>query len=444
MEGDAVIDLLIRQATVVPVAGPVRPACDIAIDGGAIVALGPGLPFAARRVIDGHERIVIPGLINAHTHLALTVCRGISHGDLSALYDVMWAVEQHITGEDVADLALLGALECLRGGTTCVNDHYFFAEQVAQSLTTLGIRALVGHTVMASGGPWVGDAELAEALAFVARWHGRDPLVTPTLAPHAADTTTGPWLQALYAAAERYDALFHIHVAQTDREVATITARGGRSPVAYLAGLGVLGPRTLAVHCTRVDDADLALLLASGCAPVYCPTVHGLRGRVLRAAELRERGARVALGTDCAAGNDDYDMLEELRQAIAGQRIIRRSASLIQPAEALAWATRDNALALGLADRVGVIAPGMRADLVVVRSDTPRMTPCLDPVNTLVMCAGEREVEHVIVDGRVLIDAGVATSVDERSVVRRGRAAAERVIERALRAGASLPGLSRG
>lgn len=422
-------DLLLEGGIVIPMDGRPPMPGSVAVTGDRIVHVGAsGVP--ARRAIDCEGRIVLPGLVNAHTHVALVSCRGISHRARSALYDVMWPVERHLTPEDVHDMALMGLAECLKSGTTCVADHYFFVEEIARAAVAVGIRAVLGHTVMAQDGPWVGERELEEGIAFVERWRGRHPRIRPVLAPHAPDTMTTDWLREMQAAAERLDTLLHMHVAQSDREVEVIQGRAGLSPVAYLHRLGLLGPRLLAVHCTRVDDADLDLLARSGAAAVYCPTVHSLRGRPQRASELVERGVRVALGTDCAAGNDDYDMWEEMRQAIAGQRVLRRRPDVFPPEQVLTMATRGNAAILGLPE-AGVLLPGHLADIVVLRADVPRMQPLLDPVANVVFCASQAEVEMVIVGGQVVVEGGRLATLDEAEVVRRGAAAARRVLQRA-------------
>jgi 5-methylthioadenosine/S-adenosylhomocysteine deaminase len=413
----------------------------VAVDGDRIAMVGEAAAVAAAypgaERIDCTGRVIMPGLINAHTHVALNSCRGLSYTDAHSLYEIMWPLEKYLTAEDVRDLAMVGLLESLKAGTTTVADHYFFMETIAEEVVRCGIRGVLGHTIMAEDGPFTGPQELEEGLAFARRWQGRHARVHPVLAPHAPDTCTTEWLQELARVAEAEELKLHLHLAQTAREIAKIRARsGGRGSVEYLADIGFLSPRVLAAHCIFISDAELRLLADSGATAVYCPTTHSLHGKGLRAVELLELGGRVAIGTDCAAGNDDMEMFGELQAAILSQSLLLGRDRALRPDRLLAMATQGNARALGIDGLTGSLAAGKQADILVLRADVPRMTPMLNPVANVVMCGGESLVDRVIVAGQTVVHAGRVLTIDEAETVRRGTEAVRRVL---ARAGNSLP-----
>lgn len=428
----------------------------VAVVGEQIAAVGSAesvraLPGAdAAEVIDCTGRIIMPGLINAHTHVALNSCRGLTYTDANSLYGIMWPLERFLTPEDVADLAMVGLAESLKAGTTTVADHYFFMEQIAHQVERCGIRGVLGHTIMSQDGPWIGQAEYDASIAFARKWQGRHPRIHPVLAPHAPDTVADDWLKSLAAIARAEGFRLHLHLAQTEREVALIRQRsGGLGSVAYLDAIGFLGPDVLAAHCLFISDEELQLLARSGATAIYCPSTHSLHGNGLRAAELLALGAPFALGTDCAAGNDDMDMFGEMQAAIMGQSVLLGRDRALAPATLLQVATAGNAAALGIGHLTGSLEPGKQADLLVLRADVPRMTPLLNPVTNVVMCGSEALVERVLVAGEVMVEQGRLTRVDEAELVRRGTAAVRRVLERARTANpgffdqllASAPGL---
>jgi 5-methylthioadenosine/S-adenosylhomocysteine deaminase len=382
-------------------------------------------------VVDCKGRILMPGLINAHTHVALNSCRGLSYTQAHSLYEIMWPLEKYLTADDVSDLAAVGIVESLKAGTTTVADHYFFMETIARQVVRCGIRGVLGHTVMAQDGPFVGRHEMDEGIAFARRWKGQHGRVHPVLAPHAPDTMSTAWLTEAAAVAQAEDFKLHLHLAQTEREVRLIDERSGLSPVQYLASINFLSSRVVAAHCIFVSDEDLRTLAESGATAVYCPTTHSLHGRGLRAVELLEMGGRVALGTDCAAGNDDMDMFGEMQAAALSQSLLLQRDRAMRPELLLRTATLGNAEALGIDGIVGSLEQGKQADLLILRADVPRMTPLLNPVANTVMCGSESLVDRVVVAGETVVSGGRVLTVDEADVVQRGNAAVARVMARA-------------
>lgn len=409
----------------------------VAISGDKIAAAGPSAEISRRciaeHVIDGHGKLCIPGLINAHSHMAMATMRGITHDVPDVLYDIMWPIETSLREDDIYDLAMLGIVESLRAGTTCLVDHYFFMDEIARACIDAGVRGVLGHTVMSSDGPFVGDLELQEAFAFVEKWRGHT-LITPVFAPHAADTVRPEWLREISEEARRLGLGVHLHVAQSQREVDVVESRYGRTPIQHLADNGVLGPSTIAAHCIYVSDDDVGLLAESGTTAVFCPTVHAVSGKVCRAGMLLQRGVRVGLGTDCASNNDDMNMLEELRMAVAVQNAIEGRPGTLTTKQALEMATITNAGAVGMSGKLGALAPGYFADLVLLDVHSARWTPLVDVEANLVYCASERDVNTVFVAGKPVVVEGRVVTVDEDEVVSKGRAACERVFSRAMRA----------
>ncbi|HHY45875.1 MAG TPA: amidohydrolase [Firmicutes bacterium] len=410
----------------------------VATRGDVILAVGPAREIEARvaprRRIDGSGKLVIPGLINAHSHMAMAPMRGITHDVPGVIYSIMWPVEASLREEDIYDLAMLGVVESLRAGTTCLVDHYFFMEEIARACQDAGIRAVLGHTVMSSDGPFTGEDQLRAAFDFVERWHGRSPLITPWFAPHAPDTVRPEWLREMAAASGRSGAGIHLHLAQTEREVEVVRSRYGRTPVEQLAECGILGPSTLAAHCIYLTESDIDLLAQSGTTAVFCPTVHANTGKVCRAAHLMRRGVRVGLGSDCASNNDDMNMLEEIRMAVAVQNTIEGHPGALTAGQALRMATTVNAAAIGQADRLGSIKPGYQADLVLLDIRKARWTPLINAEANLVYCGSESDIEMVFVAGVLVVENGRVTTVEEDEVVRRGAAACQRIFDRAGRA----------
>lgn len=398
----------------------------------AASAAAAATPGPGPEVIDCTGRILMPGLINAHTHVALNSCRGLTYSNTHSLYEVMWPLEKFLTPEECADLAMVGLAESLKAGTTTVADHYFFMEEIAAQVDRIGIRGVLGHTIMSQDGPWIGQQEYEAGVAFARKWKGRHPRIHPVLAPHAPDTVSDEWLTSLAAIARAEGFKLHIHVAQTAREVELIRQRsGGLGSVAHLKALGFLGPEVLATHCTNITDDELRMLAETGTIAMYCPSTHALHGGGLRVVELLEMGAHVVIGTDCAAGNDDMDMFAEMQAAIMSQSILSGRDRAIGPAKLLEMVTAGNAAGLGIGDLTGSLELGKAADMLVLRADVPRMTPLLNPVTNVVMCGSEALVEQVLVGGEVVVDRGRLTRVDEAEVVRRGSAAVRRLMERA-------------
>ena len=408
----------------------------VAIAGRRVLAVGSiqdiKAQIVAKRTVDATGCAVMPGLINAHTHLAMNVQRGLSATVQDALYRVMWPIEQALTGEDCYVGALLGAAEALKAGTTTVNDHYFFMEDIARATTEVGMRGVLGHTIMTRDGPFVGRAELDEGVAFVRRWQGKHPLVHPALAPHAPDTVSPEWLRELRALATELGVLLHLHLAQSQREVETIYAEQGTGAVDHLHRLGFLGPDVVAAHCIYASDREVGQLAESGTHAVYCPRTHALYGRSQRAVEAMMQGVNVVLGDDYTGRDFGLDLLAEMQAAAMMQRELTGNPQALPAMKLLEMVTVDAARALGLEGQIGALKPGYLADVIVLKLGSLHVTPTFDVVNTVVFGCSGRDVHTVIVDGQIVVEEGQLTHVNEEMVIKEARKTSAALLRRAL------------
>ncbi len=433
-------DLLIENATIVTM----NPRRDIlthtslAISDERIVDIGPAAAIAERypnaAAINGQGKVVLPGLINCHTHLSMSLQKGITLAVPDGLYRVMWPVEKSLTPEDCHMGALAGAAEALKGGTTCAVDHYFYMEEVAKATTRAGLRGVLGHTIMSRLGPIVGEQELEEGIDFVRRWKDQHPLVIPWLAPHATDTVNREWLLRLRQVASEEGVGLHLHLAQSSKEREYVQEQYGLGCVQYLGDIGFLGRDVLAAHCIFIDDREMDLLAESGAHPLYCPMGHALHGNPQRAWELIERGAKVLIGTDCVCADNVMDIVGELRIAGASQKQMTKNLQAMPALKILETITVDAAEAIGMGDRLGTIAPGYLADLVVLNFEGLHTAPNYSLLDNIVYCCTGRDVDTVVVNGQAVVRNGKLTTVDEAELVREveqtGRALMRRALEK--------------
>jgi len=431
-------NLLIDSATVVTM-NPQRDiltSASLAIAGERIVDIGPAAAmreqYPSAQTLDGRGKVVLPGLINCHTHLSMSVQKGITMAVPDGLYRVMWPVEKSLTPEDCYVGALAGAAEALKGGTTCAVDHYFYMEEVAKATTQLGLRGVLGHTIMSRLGPIVGEQELEEGIDFVRRWKGRHPLVIPWLAPHATDTVKKDWLLKLRQVASDEGVGLHLHVAQSSKERKYVREQFSMGCVEYLDDIGFLDADVLAAHCIFVDDHEMDLLVESGAHPLYCPMGHALHGRPQRAWELMQRGAKVLIATDCVCSNNVMDLVGELRIAGASQKQLTGDLQAMPALKILEAVTVDAAEAIGMGGKLGSIAPGFLADLVVVNFEGLHTAPNYSLLDNIIYCCTGRDVDTVIVNGQVVVRGGKLTTADEAELVARVEETGRALMRRAL------------
>ncbi len=399
----------------------------VAVDGPTIVAVGSPADVAARFTaterIDAPGDVIIPGLVNTHTHAAMVLFRGLA--DDLALMD--WLQQYIFPGEArtvspemVRVGTRLAALEMIKSGTTTFADMYYFEEEVARAAREAGLRGVLGQTII--GFP-VADAKtaaegLARAETFIRANQG-DPLITPAPAPHAPYTLDEATLRGSRALADRYGVPLLIHVAETRDELKTVGEKhGGATPVAFLASIGLLGPPVVAAHCVWLNDADIDIMRRAGAAVSHNPESNmKLASGTAPVPRFLEAGLRVGLGTDGAASNNDLDMVEAMRQAALLHKLATGDPRAIPAQAALEMATLGGARALGLDRRVGSLETGKEADLVVVGMRGARQTPMYNPVSHLVYVARGGDVTATVVRGKVLMRDGRVRTLDEARVL---------------------------
>ncbi len=394
----------------------------IAIDHGRIVDILPGAEAGNRyRAQSRYElgaHALIPGLVNAHTHAAMSLFRGLAD-DLPLmtwLKEHIWPAEARWVDERFTyDGTSLAIAEMLRSGTTCFNDMYFYPEIAARAATAAGIRACVGlilidfPTVYARSV----DEYISKALAVHDEYKG-DALISTAFAPHAPYTVADEPLTRIRTYADELDIRVHMHVHETAGEIAEgIKAHGGR-PLQRLAALGLMSPALLAVHMAQLTDTDIEEFSTAGGHVIHCPESNlKLASGFCPVHKLAQAGVNVALGTDGAASNNDLDMFAEMRTAALLAKAVSGETTALPAADALRMATLNGAAALGLADKVGSLEAGKCADIVALRMDDIEVMPLYDPVSQIVYAISRDKVTDVWVGGQHLLKDRQLTTIDE-------------------------------
>jgi 5-methylthioadenosine/S-adenosylhomocysteine deaminase len=432
------VSLLITGGAVVTVDADRRviPVGAVAIQDDKIVEVGEAdaieRKYSAPDRVDARGHIVLPGLINAHTHAPMVLFRGLA--DDLALMDwlnqyIFPAEAKSVSPDFVRVGTRLAALEMIESGTTTFADMYYFEDDIAEAVREAGLRAVLGQSVIRFP---VADAKtpeegLARAEAFIERWAGH-PLITPAVAPHAPYTVDTPTLRAARELANRHGVPVLIHLAETQEELRIVSEAHGLSPSQYLESLGFWDGRALAAHAVHLDDEDLAMLVSRGVGLAHNPASNMKLASGIAAVDMwLTAGVRAGLGTDGAASSNDLDMFGALRLAALLQKVATGDPRAASAPEVLEMATRRGASALGLADRIGSLEPGKQADVVIVSMEGARQTPMFDPVSHLVYVAHGGDVRTTIVAGRVLMRDRQVLSLPAEGVLRDARAMAERV-----------------
>jgi len=384
----------------------------VAVRDAHIVAVGPqdelARRFAAERVLDYPQGLILPGLINAHTHAAMALFRGLAD-DLPLeewLNSHIFPAERHLDYDFVYWGTRLAVAEMLLSGTTTFCDMYLFTDAVAQAAADTGIRAVVGEVLYDFPSPDYGapDNGLKFTEDLIRSYQGH-PRVRVAVQPHAVYTCSPDLLQKSKALADRSRTRWIIHLSETAKEVADCLEHYGATPVGHLHRLGLLQGNTVADHAVALTEGDMEMLAASGAGAVHCPESNmKLASGMAPVTELLARGVPVGLGTDGCASNNNLDMLSELDTAAKLAKVRDLNPTALPAREALGLATRQGAAVLGLQDEVGRLAPNLKADLVVIDLDQPHLTPLYDPFSHLVYAATGADIQTVVVEGRILVE----------------------------------------
>ena len=432
------VSLVVTNGTVVTMDndGRVLSPGAVAIDGSDIVAVDSAeaiaKQFRGRETIEAWGSVVMPGLINTHTHAPMVMYRGLA--DDLALMEwlqkyIFPAEAKTVTPEFVRAGTRLAALEMIQSGTTTYADMYYFEEEIGRETRKAGLRAVLGQTIIQFPAP---DAKtpadgLARTEAFIHEFKD-DALITPAVAPHAMYTLDGPTLMAARELAKRHRVPTLIHLAETADEAKTAQERGKASPVAYLEGLGFLGPGVLAAHGVWITAPEIAVLKAHSVAVSHNPESNmKLASGTAPVTGYLDAGVALGLGTDGAASNNDLDMFEAMRTASFLHKLQTNDPRAVGARTVLRMATIGGARALGMERRIGSLEPGKRADVIVVSMSSARQTPMYDPTSHLVYTTTGSDVRTTIVNGKVLMRNRKVLTLDEDAVLREARLLSEKV-----------------
>ncbi|MCP3961871.1 MAG: amidohydrolase family protein [bacterium] len=398
----------------------------VAIDGDRIAAVGGADELAARypgaRVVPAEGRIVMPGLINAHTHVPMTLFRGLAD-DLELmdwLQQVIFPAEaEHVDEEFVRWGTRLACLEMISGGVTTFADMYFFEDAVAEEAARCGLRAILGEGLIDFPAPdnktW--DEAIAYTEAFLDKWQGH-PLVTPAVGPHAPYTISGEHIQVAHALAVERGAPLLIHLAEQPTEVEQIREQTGERPIDYVAGLGVLDDRATAIHVVWPSEGEIETLAELGVGMVHCPQSNmKLAAGIAPVPRMLAAGVAIGIGTDGAASNNDLDLWSEIDTAAKIHKVTSGDPTVVNARQAMTMATLGGARALHMEGEIGSLEVGKLADLIVVDVSSPHQQPVYDPYSVLTYATRAADVETVIVGGKVVLDRGRHTTIDPAPVL---------------------------
>jgi 5-methylthioadenosine/S-adenosylhomocysteine deaminase len=425
------IDTLIDADWVIPVEPyEVLHQHSVAVRDGVIEAILPTekahVQFKADEQIRLEHHALIPGLVNLHTHAAMTLMRGLAD-DLPLmqwLNQHIWPTEdKHVSHPFVYDGTLLACAEMLRGGITCFNDMYFFPEAAAQAAVEAGLRAAIGLIVIEFPSSYAGDPEdyMNKGLAI------RDEFKTQSrlsfcMAPHAPYTVSDKTLDKLLTYAQQLDLPIHMHVHETLDEIQQSLAQHRVRPIERLHRLGLLGPSFIAVHAVHLDVPEIALLASEACSVAHCPSSNlKLASGFAPVAALLDQEINVGIGTDGAASNNRLDMFEEMRFAAMLAKAVSGKAEVLPAHHALQMATLNGAKALGLDTQTGSLTTGKAADITAIDFSGIELAPCFDPVSHLVYAAGREQVSHVWVNGKMLLENRELTSLNDKELAAKAR-----------------------
>ena len=407
---------------------------DVLVDraAGDIVEIGPNLGGDAD--LDAEGGLVMPGLVNAHTHVAMTLLRG--HADDKPLdrwlREDIWPVEAALEPEDIEAGAALGTLEMIRSGTTAFADMYFEIDRTAEVVERAGVRAVLGHGAISAGkDEEAARADIEESVAMARELDGyADGRVSTAVMPHSLTTVTPELLELAAEGAREAGVPVHYHANETVDEVDPIVERRDRRPLAWARELGLCGESAFLAHGVHLDQSEIELLAETGTGVVHCPASNmKLASGMAPVQRLLDAGVSVGLGTDGAASNNDLDPFDEMRDAAMLGKLAADDASAVAAPDAVRMATAGGADVLGL--DAGRIEPGAAADLAVVDLDSPHLTPDHDPVSHLAYAARGSDVRHTVCDGEVLMRDREVLTLDADRVMARAEARAADLLARA-------------
>jgi 5-methylthioadenosine/S-adenosylhomocysteine deaminase len=433
-------DLIVKAGIVITMAKGEVPIPDVAIciKDGKITGLKRAeardvSPSIGVEIIDARDAIVMPGLVNAHTHAAMSIFRGLAD-DLPLeqwLFEKIFPAEaKFLNPETVYYGSLLACLEMIASGTTSFADGYFFEDETAQAVHESGLRALVAQGVIDFPAPGVEDPKenLRTARDFLTRWGGFSSLITPGIFCHSPITCSDRTLRRAWEICREFDVPLQIHLSETLDETNEIMKRVGKRPVHYLDELGLIDNRLIAVHAVHLNEGELECLRASDVKVAHVPESNmKLCSGVARVSEMVKIGLKVGLGTDGCASNNNLDLFQEMDTAAKLSKVFDGDPVSLNAKTVLKMATTWGAALLGLEREIGTIEVGKKADIIVVDVHNAHLCPVYDPISTLVYSANGGDVRDVIVDGKVLMKNREFITLDSAKIMKRVRRLSEEI-----------------
>ncbi len=417
-------DLIVTHAYVVTMNGSKDIYEDgaVVINRGRILAVGPvtiTTRYRATKTIDAAGDIVMPGMINTHTHASMTAFRGLGDDVPDRLQRFIFPLEHKLVDREIVYWgALHGMVEMIQGGVTTMADMYYFEDEVARAAQKIGMRSILGETILNAPAP---DSKepyggISYALEFIQQFHG-DPIITPAFAPHAPYTVDAEHLRIIQKEADAQDVPILMHVAEMPDEVANSKKNFNKTPVEYLDSIGLLSKRLVAAHCIFVTDSDIALLKARdvGVAHNMVANIKSAKG-VAPAWKMFNEAVRVGLGTDGPMSGNTLDIIGQLGYVAKVQKLANRDRNIMPALDVVEMATMGGARALHMEDRVGSLDVGKFADMIVLDHDSTTMTPFYDVYSTLVYAASAHDVSTTIIQGRVIMENRRIRTVDVADV----------------------------
>jgi 5-methylthioadenosine/S-adenosylhomocysteine deaminase len=429
--------------------------CDILIQNGMILTLDPGLAIikngwiavkgdtiahigsgtnsspSASKIIDARGGIILPGLVNGHTHAAMTLFRGLAD-DLPLmewLSSYIFPAESRMDADFVRTGSLLACAEMILSGTTTFCDMYLFEDEVAKAAKESGMRALVGEVLYDFPSPNYGPIEkgIEYTERLIQKWKN-DPLVSIAVEAHSLYTCSPDLLKICYAVSRRHGVPLVIHVAETLSELSEIQAKYGKKPFEHLESLGILGPHIIADHCVHLDDSEIARMIRHRVNVITNPESNmKLASGIAPVTRLIAAGLTVGLGTDGCASNNNLDILLEMDTAAKLQKLALMDPTALDAVTVLKMATCEGAKALGMGDITGSLEPGKKADIIIVDTRKPHLTPLYNPYSHLVYSAGGADVSHTIINGRLVMEDRRLLTLNLEDILSRASEKAARV-----------------
>ncbi len=420
------IDLLIKNAHILTMDENFTEYLngDIAVQNGKILDIGENLlsKYEPEETIDASNKIALPGLINTHTHAAMTLLRGYgSDNPLNVwLEQYIWPVEgKFVSYEFVKDGTDIAIYEMIRNGVTTFVDMYFYENAVADSILETGVRGVLctGILDFPNPGAKTPDEGIEKTKQFIQQYKDSE-FIFPCIGPHAPYTCSSETLQKAMAVAQDYDVLFHIHVAETEWEINEIQKRYGTTPVKHLDNVGVLNERVLAAHMVHPTKEEINLLAQKNVKVAHCPESNlKLASGIAPVPEMIEAGVTVGVGTDGTASNDDLDIIGEIHTAALIQKGYRKNPVIMNARQSLAMATREGAKALRLEDKIGTLEKNKFADIILINKNEVHLQPMFDPYTQIVYSGKGLDVDTVVINGKILMKDKKVIVLDKKEIL---------------------------